>query len=120
MEPPRSGVCSPPPAGAVPAAAAAAAPCSPWLLKAPDCSQSASIHNHKLQILHCNDIHAVLDPADASFGTNCGNVARGAPACFGGAARLATALNEARAEGAAVGMDSLVLHAGDQFTGSTQ
>lgn len=67
------------------------------------------------QVLHVNDIHAHYDPSDVNFGT-C-NLEGGAPVCFGGIARLASALAEAKAEGEAAGMDSIVLHAGDQFTG---
>jgi 5'-nucleotidase len=68
-------------------------------------------------VLHVNDIHAHYDPSDANFGTTC-DLENGAPTCFGGVARLATAIAEAKAEGAAAGMDTLVLHAGDQFTGT--
>ena len=72
--------------------------------------------NPGMQVLHVNDPHAHLDPSDVNIGTTC-DLDAGAPTCFGGLARLATALAEAKAEGAAAGMDSLVLHAGDQFTG---
>lgn len=66
-------------------------------------------------MLHVNDIHAHYDPSDVNFGT-C-DLEGGAPVCFGGIARLASAVAEAKAEGEAAGMDTIVLHAGDQFTG---
>ncbi|PSC75913.1 5 -nucleotidase isoform B [Micractinium conductrix] len=79
------------------------------------CSR-ASASEFSLDILHLNDNHARFDPADANFGTQCSGGA--ADACFGGMARLATALDDARAAAAARGADTLVLHAGDQLTGT--
>lgn len=70
----------------------------------------------KLSIIHLNDNHARFEPADVSFGTQCaGNMSA---ACFGGFARLSTAISEAKAAAARAGMDTLVLHAGDEYTGS--
>lgn len=70
----------------------------------------------RTQVLHVNDIHARYDPADTNFGPTC-DLEAGSPTCFGGLARLATVLADAKKAAAAAGMDTLVLHAGDQFTG---
>jgi hypothetical protein len=51
-----------------------------------------------------------------NFGTQCDGDK--AATCFGGFPRQATAVNAARAAAAQRGVDTLVLHAGDQFTGS--
>lgn len=70
----------------------------------------------QLSIVHLNDNHARFEPADVSFGTQCaGNTSA---ACFGGFARLSTAISKAKAAAAQSGMDTLVLHAGDEYTGS--
>jgi len=61
-----------------------------------------------LQILHINDNHGRFEMADKSFGP-----CTDAKACFGGFARQATAIKEAKAKAAAAGADTLVLHAGE-------
>ncbi|KAL4445897.1 hypothetical protein ABPG77_009096 [Micractinium sp. CCAP 211/92] len=77
---------------------------------------AATDASFKLSIIHLNDNHARFEPADASFGTQCdGNASA---ACFGGFARLSTAISQAKAAAARDGMDTLVLHAGDEYTGS--
>ncbi|KAL4425700.1 hypothetical protein ABPG75_009716 [Micractinium tetrahymenae] len=69
-----------------------------------------------LKVIHLNDNHARFEPADVNFGTQCDGAA--SAACFGGFARLSTAISEAKAAAARDGMDTLVLHAGDEYTGS--
>lgn len=56
------------------------------------------------------------DPADTNFGTQCEGDK--VDACFGGFAKQATVIDEARQAAAARGVDTLVLHAGDQYTGT--
>lgn len=63
--------------------------------------------------LHTNDVHAHVLPFNA-FGSACGEEARSAGECFGGAARLATAVKTRRA----VDKNTLLLDAGDWFQGS--
>lgn len=68
-----------------------------------------------LRILHINDPHARIEPADSNF-----NLA--APASYsssyGGVARIAGYVAAARAQAAAAGQDILVLHGGDQYQGT--
>ncbi|MCS6891704.1 MAG: 5'-nucleotidase C-terminal domain-containing protein [Rhodovarius sp.] len=67
----------------------------------------------RLSLLHINDFHSRHLP----FGADHGECRPGA-VCFGGSARLAAAIAEARAAAAAAGRTALLLDAGDQFTGS--
>ena len=70
---------------------------------------------HRLTVLHMNDFHSRHEPVDGRALT-CKPGAR--PDCFGGAARLATALFAERAAAEAAGRTVLLLDAGDQFQGS--
>ncbi len=68
-----------------------------------------------LNILHFNDFHSRIESINA-FDSTCSSEDETAGKCFGGAARLATAI---AAERAALGPDTtLVLNAGDVFQGS--
>lgn len=69
---------------------------------------------HRLTVLHLNDFHAHHEPADASA-TTCET---GHAGCFGGAARLATAVARERAAASAAGRAVVLVDAGDQFQGS--
>ncbi len=69
---------------------------------------------HRLTILHMNDFHARHEPVDARA-LAC---APGRPSCYGGAARLATAIFAERAAAEADGRAVLLVDAGDQFQGS--
>lgn len=68
-----------------------------------------------LRILHVNDMHARIEPADSNF-----NLATPATygIAYGGLARLATHVAAARSQAASAGQDVLVLHAGDQYQGT--
>ncbi|KQT64431.1 MULTISPECIES: bifunctional metallophosphatase/5'-nucleotidase [unclassified Aureimonas] len=68
---------------------------------------------YRLTILHTNDVHSRLEPINKTDST-CGEKDLAAKACFGGAARLAAAVAEARASAA----NTLLVDAGDQFQGS--
>ncbi len=70
---------------------------------------------HRLTILHMNDFHSRHEAVDGRSLT-CKPGAR--PDCFGGAARLASALFAERAAAEAAGRTVLLLDAGDQFQGS--
>lgn len=70
---------------------------------------------HRLTILHMNDFHSRHEAVDGRALT-CKPGAR--PDCFGGAARLATALFAERAAAEAAGRTVLLVDAGDQFQGS--
>lgn len=74
--------------------------------------------NHRLTVLHMNDLHSRHEPVDARFLT-CSAVAQPAkPDCFGGSARLVAALLAERAAAEAAGRTVLLVDAGDQFQGS--
>ncbi len=68
----------------------------------------------KLTILHTNDVHARLVPYGVGGTSTCVNNPNSNSVCIGGAARLATVINQVRAQ-----VDnSLLLDAGDQFQGT--
>ena len=69
---------------------------------------------HRITILHMNDFHARHEPVDARA-LACG---AGREGCFGGAARLASAIGAQRAAAEADGRAVLLEDAGDQFQGS--
>jgi 5'-nucleotidase/UDP-sugar diphosphatase len=68
-----------------------------------------------LNILHINDFHARFGPITSSD-SNCDAETDAAGECFGGIARLATAIETKRAE--LDGQNVVLLDAGDQFQGS--
>ncbi|MBC6438603.1 MAG: 5'-nucleotidase C-terminal domain-containing protein [Rhodobacteraceae bacterium] len=70
-----------------------------------------------LHILHINDLHSRIQPINR-FDSTCTAEDDAAGACFGGVARVATAINQRRAALTAAGQNVLVLDAGDQFQGS--
>ena len=65
-------------------------------------------------ILHINDLHSRIEPISKYDGT-CSAEDDAAGECFGGAARLVTAINDARA---GTNYPVLLLDGGDQFQGS--
>jgi 5'-nucleotidase len=70
-----------------------------------------------LNILHFNDFHSRIESINA-FDSTCSAEDEGAGKCFGGAARLYTAVNTLRDELKAKGGNVAVLDAGDNFQGS--
>lgn len=70
-----------------------------------------------LAILHINDFHSRIESINR-FDSTCSAEDEGKGACFGGVARLKTALDARRAALAAEGVATLTLDAGDQFQGS--
>lgn len=71
----------------------------------------------KLSVLHINDMHSRIDEI-SRFNTNCSPSDAEESNCFGGAARLATAIRERRAALAESGIPSVTLDAGDQSQGT--
>lgn len=68
-----------------------------------------------LDIIHMNDLHAHYTPATLSIG----DCPKGSEdVCFGGMARIQTAVDTFLSEADKADQDALVLHAGDQFTGT--
>ncbi len=72
--------------------------------------------SRRLTILHMNDFHSRHEPVDARALSCSADLAR--DGCFGGVARLATALATERAAAEAAGRTVVLLDAGDQFQGS--
>lgn len=70
-----------------------------------------------LHLLHINDLHSRIQPINR-FDSTCSAEDDAAGECFGGVARVATAINTLRGELEAAGENVLVLDAGDQFQGS--
>jgi 5'-nucleotidase len=78
---------------------------------------AASAQAFTLNVLHFNDFHSRLDAINA-FDSTCSDEDEAEGKCFGGAARLKTAIDTLRAEAEARGEPVLVLVAGDVFQGS--
>ncbi|MFV0432320.1 MAG: 5'-nucleotidase C-terminal domain-containing protein [Alphaproteobacteria bacterium] len=73
---------------------------------------------NQLRIFHFNDFHARFEPV-GKYNNVCGAKDLSEKGkCFGGAARLAEAIKEGRADAKAKGQDSLVLVGGDAFQGT--
>ena len=72
---------------------------------------------YTLHVLHINDFHSRIESINA-FESTCSAEDEAAGECFGGAARLLTAINGLRDEIAAAGENVVVLNAGDVFQGS--
>ncbi|WP_375261275.1 bifunctional metallophosphatase/5'-nucleotidase [Palleronia sp.] len=70
--------------------------------------------DYSLTILHTNDFHDRFEPISA-YDSTCSLEDNEAGECFGGIARMVTAVNEARES---ADNDVLLLDAGDQFQGS--
>ncbi|MGR3621771.1 bifunctional metallophosphatase/5'-nucleotidase [Pseudophaeobacter sp.] len=68
---------------------------------------------YKLTILHTNDFHARFEPI-SKYDSGCREGDNAEGKCFGGSARLVTAIAEARARAA----NSILVDGGDQFQGS--
>lgn len=69
--------------------------------------------DYTLNILHTNDVHARFEPINR-FNSTCSVEDNAAGACFGGTARLATAIEAARD----AAENPLLLDGGDQFQGT--
>jgi 5'-nucleotidase len=78
---------------------------------------AAAAAEFRLTVLHLNDFHSRLEPINR-FDSTCGPDDAAKGECFGGAARLKTAVDARRAAAEAEGRASLLLDAGDQFQGS--
>jgi 5'-nucleotidase/UDP-sugar diphosphatase len=78
-------------------------------------STGASFADYSLNILHINDWHSRIE-SNNKFESTCSEEDESKGACFGGAARLLTAIAERRK--ALEGQNVLLLNAGDNFQGS--
>ncbi|MFC0410256.1 bifunctional metallophosphatase/5'-nucleotidase [Roseomonas elaeocarpi] len=82
-------------------------------LAAPALRRAAAEPTGRISVVHFNDFHSHHDPIVAG-----GAACREGKTCYGGAARLATAIKEARAAAVTDGRAPLTLDAGDEFTGT--
>ena len=73
----------------------------------------AASADYTLTILHTNDFHARFEPIN-KYDSGCSEEDAGEGKCFGGSARLATAIAEARARND----NSVLVDGGDQFQGT--
>ncbi|CDN55331.1 5'-nucleotidase, ecto (CD73) [Neorhizobium galegae bv. officinalis bv. officinalis str. HAMBI 1141] len=80
-------------------------------------SSGAAFADFELNILHINDFHSRLESINATDST-CSAEDEGKGVCFGGAARLLTAINQARDALKAQNKNVILLNAGDNFQGS--
>ena len=76
-------------------------------------SAGAAAADYSLTILHTNDFHARFEPV-SKYDGDCGAEDNADGKCFGGSARLVTAINEARARSD----NSILVDGGDQFMGT--
>ena len=73
--------------------------------------------DYTLHILHINDLHSRIEAING-FDSTCSAEDAAENKCFGGMARVKTAINTLRDEIRAAGGNVIVLDAGDQFQGS--
>ncbi|MDD9726356.1 bifunctional metallophosphatase/5'-nucleotidase [Roseovarius sp. SK2] len=74
---------------------------------------TAAQADYTLNILHTNDFHARFEPI-SKYNSTCAPEDNDAGECFGGSARLATAIEEARADAP----NPVLVDGGDQFQGT--
>ncbi|MBL9060398.1 MAG: multifunctional 2',3'-cyclic-nucleotide 2'-phosphodiesterase/5'-nucleotidase/3'-nucleotidase, partial [Mangrovicoccus sp.] len=74
---------------------------------------SAAQAEFSLTILHTNDFHARFEPI-SKFDSTCPEADNAEGKCFGGSARLVTALADARARS----NNTILVEGGDQFQGT--
>jgi 5'-nucleotidase / UDP-sugar diphosphatase len=77
----------------------------------------AAYADFSLTLLHINDFHSRFESITGSS-SNCNAEGEAAGECFGGIARLKTAIDAQRAAATANGGNALLLSAGDEFQGS--
>jgi 5'-nucleotidase len=80
-------------------------------------SSGAAFADFELNILHINDFHSRLESINATDST-CSAEDEGKGVCFGGAARLLTAINQTRDALKAQNKNVILLNGGDNFQGS--
>jgi 5'-nucleotidase len=78
-------------------------------------SASTAFADYELTILHINDFHSRIESIN-KYDSTCSAEEEAKNECFGGAARLKTAIDQTRA--GLAGKNTLLLNAGDNFQGS--
>lgn len=74
---------------------------------------SSAAADFNLTVLHTNDFHSRFEPI-SKYDSGCSSEDNMEGKCFGGSARLVTAINEARARAE----NPVLLDGGDQFQGT--
>ncbi len=80
-------------------------------------SGGTAFADYELNILHINDLHSRIEPIN-KYDSTCSAEEEGKNECFGGIARVKTAIDTRRKALTDAGANVLVLDAGDQFQGS--
>lgn len=80
-------------------------------------SGGTAFADYELNILHINDLHSRIEPIN-KYDSTCSAEEEGKNECFGGIARVKTAIDGRRKALTDAGTNVLVLDAGDQFQGS--
>ncbi len=80
-------------------------------------SSGAALADFELDILHINDFHSRIESVN-KYDSTCSAEEEGKGECFGGAARLLTAINQTRDGLKSQNKNVLLLNAGDNFQGS--
>jgi 5'-nucleotidase/UDP-sugar diphosphatase len=80
-------------------------------------SSGAAFADYELNILHINDLHSRIEAIN-KYDSTCSAEEAGKNECFGGIARVKTAIDTARKQITDAGGNVLTLDAGDQFQGS--
>lgn len=80
-------------------------------------STSAAFADYELNILHINDLHSRIEAIN-KYDSTCSSEEAGKNECFGGIARVKTAIDTARKQITDAGGNAITLDAGDQFQGS--
>ncbi len=76
-------------------------------------SAGMALADYSLTILHTNDFHARFEPI-SKYDSSCGEETNAEGKCFGGSARLVTAISNARARS----NNTILVDGGDQFMGT--
>ena len=76
-------------------------------------TSGVALADYSLTILHTNDFHARFEPI-SKYDSGCSSEDNAEGKCFGGSARLVTAVSEARARS----NNSILVDGGDQFQGT--
>ena len=76
-------------------------------------SAGTAAAEYKLTVLHTNDFHSRFEPI-SKYDSGCSAEDNGEGKCFGGSARLVTAVKDARARAE----NSILVDGGDQFQGT--
>ncbi len=90
----------------------------PALLAAPALRPAQAQATTRMALLHLNDFHSRHESITVTSAACRPQLPGGGETCFGGSARMATAITEAREAARAEGRAALLLEAGDAFLGT--